>query len=149
MPGRTISEDRGTLGSLLRAPYEKLQAHIYAQLEARGFGDIRPAHSSVFRYILPEGSRVSDLADRANMTKQSMAYLVQSLESLGYAAVVPDETDKRAKLVVLTDKGRAVWEMLVTLSEETEARAASAIGRDHVDALRAALKALSAAIDGF
>ncbi len=147
MPERTISEARGTLGSLLRRPYERLQARVYGGLAARGFADVRPAHSSVFRYILPAGSRVSDLAERAGMTKQSMAYLAQSLADLDYVVIVPDPQDGRAKLVRLTARGVEVWRALVELSAEAEAVAAAAIGRDRMDALRDGLARLGVALE--
>jgi DNA-binding MarR family transcriptional regulator len=147
MPDRTISEAKGTLGSLLRRPYEALQHRIYGRLAERGFADVRPAHSSVFRYILPKGSRVSDLAERAGMTKQSMAYLAQSLTELGYTAISPDPDDGRAKLVTLTERGEAVWRALVDLSAEAETEAADLLGPDRLTALRADLAALAAALE--
>lgn len=148
MPETTISEARGTLGSLLRRPYERLQSRVYARLAERGHPDVRPAHSSLFRYILPEGSRVTDLAERAGMTKQSMAYLAQSLVDLGYVSIAPDPADGRAKLVRLTARGEAVWRALVDLSGEVEAEVDAAIGRDGLDALRDGLLRLGAILEG-
>jgi len=146
MTNTTISEARITLGSLLRRPYETLQVKVYAGLAARGFGDIRPAHSSVFRYIKPEGSRVSDLAELAEMTKQSMAYLAGNLADLGYVTIVLDPTDARAKLVILTDRGRQVWEALVELSFDMEAHYAARIGTEKMARLRAILTELAASM---
>lgn len=146
MTNTTISEARITLGSLLRRPYETLQVKVYAGLAARGFGDIRPAHSSVFRYIKPGGSRVSDLAELAEMTKQSMAYLAGNLTDLGYVTIVPDPTDARAKLVILTDRGRQVWETLVELSFDMEAQYAARIGTEKMVRLRAILTELAASM---
>jgi DNA-binding MarR family transcriptional regulator len=147
MPNRTISERHATLGSLLRKPYEKLQDAVYSRLASKGFGDIRPAHSSVFRYILPAGSRVSDLADKASMTKQSMAYLTQSLTDLGYAAISPDPDDGRAKLVHLTERGEQVWQMLVELSAEVEADIARITGSKRLEELRDGLVELADAVE--
>lgn len=146
MSNTTISEARVTLGSLLRKPYEVLQVKVYAGLAARGFGDIRPAHSSVFRYIRPEGSRVSDLAELAEMTKQSMAYLAGNLADLGYVTIAPDPTDARAKLVILTTRGRQVWDALVALSFDLEAQCAARIGTERMAQLRTILGELAAAI---
>ena len=146
MNNTTISEARVTLGSLLRKPYETLQVKVYAGLAARGFTDIRPAHSSVFRYIKPDGSRVSDLAELAEMTKQSMAYLAGNLADLGYVAIAPDPTDARAKLVVLTDRGHQVWEALVELSFNLEAQYAARIGAEKMRQLRAILAELAASM---
>ncbi|WAC47945.1 MarR family winged helix-turn-helix transcriptional regulator [Asticcacaulis sp. SL142] len=135
-----------TLGSLLRRPYEYLQTKGYGGLAARGFPDIRPAHSSLLRYIRPEGSRVVDLAERAQITKQSMAYLVGDLESLGYVTVVPDPDDGRAKRVVLTSRGQAVWATLIELSQRLEDHCGDLIGTDDMAALRRILQNLSQAL---
>ncbi len=143
MNNTTISEARLTLGALLRKPYEALQIKVYAGLAARGFGDIRPAHSSVFRYIKPYGSRVSDLAELAEMTKQSMAYLAGNLADLGYVTIAPDPSDARAKLVTLTARGQQVWEALVDLSFDMEAQYAACIGPEKMAQLRVILTELS------
>ena len=147
MDNVTICEAHETLGSLLRRPYELLQARVYKTLAERGYADIRPAHSNVFRYIKPKGSRVSDLAELAQMTKQSMAYLAGSLEEAGYISVSPDPEDGRAKLVVLTDKGRIVWDLLVELSGEVERIGTEALGQAEIDHLRQTLRSLAAAVE--
>jgi DNA-binding MarR family transcriptional regulator len=66
----------------------------------------KPSHSAVFAQIRPEGSRLTELARGANMTPQAMGELVDELEDLGYVVRRPDPTDRRAKLIVLTDLGR-------------------------------------------
>ncbi len=147
MEDKTISEARDTLGSLLRLSYEMLQARVYGRLAELGYDDIRPAHSSVFRYIKPGGSRVSDLAERAQMTKQSMAYLVASLQELGYVVIGPDPDDGRAKQVILTDRGHAVWDSLVLLSAEAEKRGVERIGKVDIEHLRVTLRALAEALE--
>ena len=76
---KNLTEEVGTLGALLRLPYQALARRLYREIAENGFPDVRPAHGSVFRHILPEGSRVTDLAERAGMTKQSMSYLVEYL----------------------------------------------------------------------
>ncbi|MFT3996697.1 MAG: MarR family winged helix-turn-helix transcriptional regulator [Asticcacaulis sp.] len=137
-----------TLGQLLRQPYERLQKEVYASLAAHGFPDIRPAHSSLFRYVAPEGSRVSDLADAAQMTKQSMAYLTADLENLGYVTVGPDPQDGRAKRVVLTERGLSVRSHLIGISLEFENRCAALIGEARIRDLRAILADLTQALGG-
>lgn len=75
-------------------------------LEAERFGDVRRSHGVVFETVDPGGSRVVDMAHRARMTKQAMGQLVAAVEALGYVERRPDPDDARAKLVVLTDRGR-------------------------------------------
>lgn len=141
-----ITEERRTLGLLLRRPYEALQAQVYGGLAARGFPEIRPAHSAVFRHIAAGGSRLTDLAARAGMTKQSMAYLVDSLERDGFLALAPDPSDGRARLVRLTARGRRVWDALIALSAEAEAALAARIGAERHAAFRALLEEVNAAL---
>ena len=66
----------------------------------------KPKHSAVFAQIELGGSRLSDLARRAHMTPQAMGELVDELEELGYVTRQPDPSDRRAKLIVLTARGR-------------------------------------------
>lgn len=70
----------------------------------------KPKHSAVFAQIHPQGSRLTDLARRANMTPQAMGEVVDELEELGYVTRQPDPTDRRAKLIVLTPRGHAAME---------------------------------------
>ncbi|WP_149539970.1 MarR family winged helix-turn-helix transcriptional regulator [Siccirubricoccus phaeus] len=143
MSERNITADRRTLGFLLRQPYERLQREVYGGLAARGFPDIRPAHSAVFRHIAARGSRLTALAEQAGMTKQSMAYLVEGLAEGGYVATAPDPQDGRARLVKLTARGRRVWDALIALSAEAEARIAARVGPARLAELRAILEELA------
>lgn len=143
---RPFPEQAGTLGALLRAPYRKLSRRLYARLAAAGFPEIRPAHSAVFRHIGAEGSRLTDLADQADLTKQSMAYLVGFLEKHGYVQVRPDLQDGRARLVKLTARGKRLIAKLLAESEALENEAAEVMGRGKLDDLRRGLAALDAAM---
>lgn len=75
-------------------------------LVARGFGDFRPALGTIGQHIADRGSRVTELAHLAQVSKPTVVYLVNDLERLGYVERVPDPEDGRAKLVRLTDRGR-------------------------------------------
>jgi len=136
-----MPEQRRTLGALLRLSYEALQREVYEGLGARGFTDIRPAHSAVFRHLSPGGSRLTALAERAGMTKQSMAYLVDGLERAGYLDSTPDPRDGRARIVRLTARGQAVLMVLLELGAAAEARLAARIGARKAAAMRSALEA--------
>ena len=56
-------------------------------------------------HIADEGSRVTELAELAQVSKPTVVYLVNDLERLGYVERVPDPSDGRAKLVRLTERG--------------------------------------------
>lgn len=137
-----IAEQRRTLGALLKRPFDVMVDRVYARMAGVGFAGLRPAHSSVFRNMDAEGSQVSELAERARMTKQSMAYLVDGLAAAGYVTVTPHPSDGRAKLVRLTERGREAWDALAEQSAAEEAELAALIGRDEMARLRALLERL-------
>jgi len=135
------------LAPLFRRSYDALRRRIYAEAASSGFPDLRPAHSSVFRNIAAGGSRVVDLAERAGMTKQSMAYLTESLAGLGYVSVEPDPFDRRAKRVRLTDRGAAAVATLTALSEKAENELSALLGAARLEELRATMQEVVAALE--
>jgi DNA-binding MarR family transcriptional regulator len=100
------SEIHGTT-ILLYRPYLYAAAELQQGLDASGHEVIRPAHGVVFEHIGRDGARVTTMAEAAGMTKQAMTELVDHLERHGYVERAPDPTDRRAKLVRLTEKGFA------------------------------------------
>ena len=131
------------LGRLLREPFQEMTQHIHARLAEHGHPNIRIAHGNVFQFLDDEGTRVSELAARAQMTKQSMGELVAHLEAHGYVERVPDPSDGRAKLVRPTASGQATYPLAVEAIAEVEARWAERIGEPKLHRLRALLEELS------
>jgi DNA-binding MarR family transcriptional regulator len=139
-------EARPNLAALMDGPYKAMDRALFPELARRGHGDIRPAHSKVFEVIKGTGSRITDMAADAAMTKQAMQYLVDDLEKLGYAERIPDPDDRRAKLIRLTPRGR---ECVVFAREEfalTEDAWARKMGRGKMEQLRTLLAELNAVI---
>jgi DNA-binding MarR family transcriptional regulator len=145
---RSYPDKVGTLGALLRAPYERLTERLYRGLEESGFHGVRPAHSAVIRNLPEAGARVTDLAARAGITKQSMSYLVDHLVDHGYLRIGKDPGDARALQVRFTAKGRRLAGELVNRSNELEAKAATRLGADVMASLRERLVALEEVFRG-
>ena len=99
---------RQELGILLFVANRELERRAFDAVVAAGITDITLAQARVAARIGPNGSRVSDLAEQARVTKQSAAFLVEQLETAGYVKRVPDPTDGRARLVRLTTRARRV-----------------------------------------
>jgi DNA-binding MarR family transcriptional regulator len=121
LPGSSTDE-RPNIGILLRTPFQEVVGRVSAGLAELGFDDIRPAHTAVFQHLSSKGSRLTDLAERAQISKQSMGYLVDYLEQHGYVERRPDPTDRRATLVFPTDRGwqqiRAALSVIAALEDE-------------------------------
>jgi len=141
LPGST-GDERPKLGILLRDPFQEVVRRVSIGLADAGFDDLRPAHTAVFQHIEAGGSRLTDLAERAQITKQSMGYLVDDLEQRGYLERRPDPSDRRAALISLTDRGwdqvRAALSIIATIEEEW----ASGLGEPRMQQLRELLDEL-------
>ncbi len=137
----------GTLGSMLRVPFEAMLAHNWARIRALGFDDVRVAHGCVFRNIPAEGSRITELAARARMTKQGMAELVAYLRQRGYVELMPDPEDRRSRLVKLTDRGQAVFNALAEASSGFEAECGRRVGRATWRRFRSLLREVANALE--
>lgn len=80
---------------------------IQQGLVRRGFDDVRPVHGFAFARIGGARATTSDLAAHLGVTKQAAAQLVEHLVQRGYLRREADPNDGRARLLVLTDRGRA------------------------------------------
>jgi DNA-binding MarR family transcriptional regulator len=124
------------LGIALREAFIAVNDLVLARLADRGHSAIRAAHGTVFQYLDDTGTTVSLLAERAQMTKQAMAELVVYLEEHGYVTRTPDPDDRRAKLVMPTDRGCEVIAIAQGLVPELEARVTGRLSTDRLRALR-------------
>src|SRR5664279_817453 len=102
----------------------------------------KPSHSAVFAQIRPEGNRLTDLARGANITPQAMGELVDELEELGYVERRPDPTDRRAKLIVLTERGHACVAAGIATIDGIEERLRATLGASGHAQLRSLLARL-------
>lgn len=93
-------------GNLFRDPTLAGQQFVAEELVRHGFADLRPALLAVAQHVGAGGTRVTELAERAWLTKASVVHAVDELERLGYVTREPDPTDRRAKLVTMTARGQ-------------------------------------------
>src|SRR5215831_11690550 len=112
---RMATERRTPLGVLLSAAERALAVELEDGLRTAGYHDLRAAHAQVFFAIEFEGSRLTDLAARAGMTKQAMGELVRYLEQHDYLDVEPDSRDRRAKVIRPTERGWSAHEVSIAL----------------------------------
>jgi DNA-binding MarR family transcriptional regulator len=118
---------------------------MFGRMAAAGFEDVREGHGCVFGFIdLDEGSRLTDLADRAGLTKQAVGEAVAELERLGYLERVPDPEDGRAKIIKLTPRGVDAARMGRRLFAEIENDWAARYGEERVALLRELVEEIAA-----
>jgi DNA-binding MarR family transcriptional regulator len=128
---------------LLSVAFDDFCEDLERRVAETPYSDIRITHRCVFGNIDPEGTRLTDLAERARMTKQSVGEVTSDLEQRGYVERVPDPSDGRAKIIRLTERGRAAQALGVGLIDEIEQEWAERFGAERVAALRDALEAIT------
>ena len=128
-----------TLLKLLSQATHAFERELNRDLRATLRDDLRPAHYAVFRYLAPEGSRISALAEEAGMTQQSMGELVTHMEKCGYMRRKVDPADRRARLVVVTEQGRAALDVAAARIQRIERTLVDRLGAAELDLLRQAL----------
>jgi DNA-binding MarR family transcriptional regulator len=138
---------RQELGILLFVTNRALEQRAFDAVVAAGITDITLAQARVAARIAPNGSRVSDLAEQARMTKQSAASLDEQLEKAQYVERVPDPTDGRARLVRLTPRLRRVAEVADAEVARVLAEWADHIGKDRIQQLHEILRDLRGITD--
>ncbi len=128
------------LPRLLREFSRDFERRIWESLEARGYPDIRPSHSAVFANLGMGAVRVTELAERAQVTQQAMGKMLKELERMGYIARDIDAGDKRAKEIRLTERGIALAADCLAAVAEIRADYARKIGAERLEQLETDLR---------
>jgi DNA-binding MarR family transcriptional regulator len=139
--------DEPNVGVLLFLPYRAMEGRVFDALAAAGFDDFTPAQARVLQRIGPDGSRLTDLAAQAGVTKQSAGFLVDQLERTGYVERIPDPSDGRARLVRIAERGARAVETSRHVVAEVEAEWTAHLGEDAMTRLRKILADLRVITD--
>ena len=130
--------------TLLRTAYNVLSAAIYRAVSDAGATDMRPAHGNAMEMLsIQDGLRLTDIAARAGMAPQSMGEIVDDLVTKGYLSRREDPSDRRAKRIYLTQKGRETAQASRIALMEVERRITETLGADKYQEMRRNLAAIS------
>lgn len=137
------------LGVLLFVPYREMERRVLAALTAGGHAELTPAKARLVARIGPEGTRLTELAAQARVTKQTASTLADQLVRVGYLERVPDPTDGRARLLRLTPTGRAAADLANRTAAEVQSEWISHLGKRAATELRKTLTALREITDPY
>ncbi|MGY1811034.1 MarR family winged helix-turn-helix transcriptional regulator [Blastococcus sp. SYSU D00669] len=144
-----MADDELNLGLLLFIPYRAMEKRVFQRLAEEGFDDVTPAQARVMARIGPDGTRLTELAEAASVTKQTAGFLVDQLERAGYVRRTPDPTDARARLVRIAERGAAAQPVADGVVAEVEAEWRAHLGERRWRQLRDALTALREVTDPY
>lgn len=127
------------LGVLLFIAHRSLEERAYDAVVGAGATDVTAAQARLVGQLAPEGSRLTELAARARVTKQTAGHLVDQLARAGYVERTADPSDGRARLVRMTAKAEALVPVARTAVEGALDEWRDHIGADRMEQLREAL----------
>lgn len=123
--------------------------HLHMHMAARGYDDVRPVHGFAFQRIAPHGATGNELAEFLDITKQAASEMVDYLEQRGYVVRQPHPSDKRGKIILLTERGWGCIREAEAILSRLETQWAAIIGTRRMEELQAdLLQLVTVANDG-
>jgi DNA-binding MarR family transcriptional regulator len=136
------------IGQLLVRLLHEFRAELFTAAAERGYTDLRPPHLQIFGNLRGEGVRLTELANRAQLSLAATSELVNDLQHLGYLERRPDPDDGRAKLIAPTPRGATALADAGDHVAEIEEHWAGLIGTDRFAAACQALQDVLDALSG-
>jgi DNA-binding MarR family transcriptional regulator len=133
------------IGALLRLALDDLRRRIHEGVTEAGFDDVRPAHTTLFRWPGPDGRRPTEIAADVQISKQRVNDLLRDLEQLSYLRLDRDPSDNRARIVRLTRRGKRLHQAAIAAHTELEDEWCRAVGPAAYAQLRHALAQITGA----
>ncbi|WP_062993270.1 MarR family winged helix-turn-helix transcriptional regulator [Nocardia anaemiae] len=131
-----MADGEMNVGLLMFIAYRSMEDRIFAELAESGYDDITVAQGRLAARIGADGSRLTELAEQAQVTKQTAGFLVDQLERAGYVRRVPDPSDGRARLVVLSERGVKMAAYANSVADRIEDEWAGHLGAQRMRQLR-------------
>ena len=129
---------------LLIAATRTVNRRISIELQRRGYENTRPGHSALLANLDVAGNTITEVAERAHMSKQAMARLAVELEEMGFITREASASDGRALVLRFTRTGKVVVRATLGIVEELERDLADKIGDRSLSTLKRGLAAIAA-----
>ena len=136
------------LATLMFIAYRAMDEQVIRAMRDAGF-QVTVAQARIAQRIAPGGSRLTDLAEQAQVTKQTASLLVAALEEQGLVERVPDPEDGRARLIRFTRRGLEASEQAREVVMGVEQGWTEHLGPELASALRKALLKLREITDPY
>lgn len=127
---------------------------IIDQLASRLFERVMPGDLTLPQFVvlnhfvrLGRPSSPQRLARAFQVTKSTMTNTLRHLDGAGYVTIAPDPDDARAKVVFITDAGRAAREEAIAALAPRLTHVSQGIEADEVEAALPLLRRLRANLD--
>ena len=136
------------LATLMFVSYRAMDERVRQAMRDAGY-DVTVAQARLAQRIAEDGTRLTELADRAGVTKQTASLLVAALEREGLVERVPDPADGRARLIQLSSRGREAAQRAMEVVIGVEGEWTAHLGPELTERLREALVLLREVTDPY
>jgi DNA-binding MarR family transcriptional regulator len=119
---------KNNIGVLFKYASRDFNQRALDKLRKYGYPELTLFHTSLISNLDIEGTRISILAKRANISKQAMGQVVSDLEKEGYIRRTADPNDQRAFIIHFTTKGWEFLKVAYDVKSEIEAEYIQIIG---------------------
>ena len=142
-----IRKRQENIGRLFKHAARDFSERAMAKLRERGYDDLTFFHTALISNLDVEGTRISTLAERAEISKQAMGQIAGQLDDKGFITRVPDPNDGRASLIQFTEKGWEFLQVAYEVKQAIDADYIALLGDDGMVQLEALLRTLIAGVD--
>lgn len=111
---------QNNIGRLLNMAIRRFEKRVLELMTEAGYGEFTLSQMSITRNLDVGGTRATEIAKRADITKQSVGELIGQLEEIGLIERIPDPDDKRARIVHFTTAGLAWLESFEIAIKQAE-----------------------------
>ena len=130
------------VGRLLLHCFRVHENRVLARTHEAGYPEVRRAYLNVLRHIDFEGTRLIELARRANVTKAAMGQLVAACERADLVRITIDPDDRRAKLVRFSLRGKRLMKTIEGIMSGLEKEFSGVLGEAQYATFRTMLQRL-------
>jgi DNA-binding MarR family transcriptional regulator len=145
MPAKTSKQseiqkpDNPDFAALLAMSLHILTDNTRARLHNAGFTDIKKPYGFIFRAIAKDGASINELAALLEVSKQAASKIVDDMTTAGYVTRDEHETDRRSKIVRLSERGRQAMQAARKANQDLETKLEKRVGKTNLEAMRSVL----------
>lgn len=136
------------VATLMFIAYRAMDDRVIRAMREAGY-KVTVAQARLAQRIAEDGSRLTDLAEQVQVTKQTASMLVAALEREGLVERIPDPQDGRAQIIRFTRKGQAASARARTVVMGVEQEWNDHLGPELARCLREALTKLREIADPY
>jgi DNA-binding MarR family transcriptional regulator len=137
------------VGVLMFIALRSAEHRIIEAIRRAGYEDLTVPQARILARIGPEGTRLSELAEQAQVATQTATVLVDRLERAGYVERTVDPRDARARLVRIAARGAELLPIARAEEARIEAEWTAHLGAEKMARLREALTELREITDPY